>query len=53
MMFLAERFGEGIHAELFTAPLAEVLEQRGTTVGEMFAELRTWFQQRARALNLR
>jgi len=51
MLFLAERFGEGIHAELFTAPLAEVLERRGTTVAETFAELRAWFQQRARALN--
>ncbi|MDE0099866.1 MAG: hypothetical protein OXM87_09720 [Truepera sp.] len=53
MLFLAERFGEGIHVELLTTPLTEVLEQRGTTVGEMFGELRTWFQQRARALNLR
>ena len=50
MLFLAERFGEGIHAELFTAPLAEVLEQRGTTVAETYRELRAWFEQRVQAL---
>ena len=53
MMFLAERFGEGIHAELFTAPLEDLLEQRGMTVAETFAELQAWFDQRARALYLR
>lgn len=40
MMFLAERFGEGIHVDLLTTPLADVLEQRGTTVAETFDELR-------------
>ena len=53
LLFLAERFGEEIHAELFTAPLEDLLERRGTTVGEIFAELRAWFEQRARALSLR
>ena len=50
MLFLAERFGEGIHVELLTTPLTEVLEQRGTTVAETFAELQAWFEQRVQAL---
>ena len=53
MLFLAERFGEGIHVELLTTPLEDLLEQRGTTVEETFDELQAWFDQRARALNLR
>ena|GEM_PF-4898221 len=53
MLFLAERFGEGIHVELFTTPLEDLLEQRGMTVEETFAELQAWFDQRARALYLR
>ena len=50
MIFLAERFGEGIHAELFTAPLEDLLERRGMTVEETFAELQAWFEQRVQAL---
>ena len=38
---------------IFTAPLEDLLEQRGTTVEETFAELQAWFEQRTRALNLR
>ena len=50
MIFLAERFGEGIHVELLTTPLKKVLERRGTTVTKTFDELRAWFEQRVRAL---
>ena len=53
MMFLAERFGEGIHVELLTTPLEEVLKQRGATVEETFDELQVWLEQRARTLNSR
>ncbi len=50
MMFLAERFGEGIHVDLLTTPLEEVLKRRGTTVTKTFDELRAWFEQRVQAL---
>ena len=53
MLFLAERFGEGIHVELLTTPLGDLLERRGTTVEETFAELQVWLEQRARALTPR
>ena len=48
MIFLAEWFGEEIHAELFTAPLEDLLEQRGMTVEETFAELQAWLERRGR-----
>ena len=51
MMFLAERFGEEIHVDLLTTPLEDLLEQRGTTAAETFAELQAWFEQRVQALN--
>ena len=51
MLFLAERFGEGIHVELLTTPLGDLLEQRGMTLEETFAELQAWFEQQVQARN--
>ena len=46
MMFFAERFGEAVHKEMLTTPLADVLRSRGMTVDRAFSELRAWFQRK-------
>ena len=43
MIFLAESFGEQIHAELFAAPMADLMLARGTTVDEAFTRFQAWY----------
>lgn len=46
MTFLAEHFGEAIHAALFTAPMADVMSARGTTVDDAFTQFQGWYPEK-------
>ena len=46
MMFLAEHFGEGIHVELFAAPMADPVLARGTTLDEAFTRFQAWYTEK-------
>ena len=46
MMFLAEHFGEKIHAGLFASPMADLMMAGGTTVDETFTRFQTWYMEK-------
>lgn len=46
MTFLAEHFGEEIHAELFATPMADLMSARGTTVDDAFTHFQTWYPEK-------
>ena len=46
MMFLAEHFGEEIHAGLFAAPMADLMPARGATVDEAFTRFQAWYTEK-------
>ena len=46
MTFLAEHFGEAIHAGLLAAPMADLMLARGTTVDEAFTHFQSWYPEK-------
>ena len=47
LMFLAEEFGESIHVELLNEPVRAVLERRGSSLDQVFSDLRRWLEQKS------
>ena len=46
MTFLAEEFGEELHAELFAGHMADLMPARGATVDEAFTRFQSWYTEK-------
>lgn len=52
LIFLADQFGEDLHAQLFEEPLSELLHERyGTTALQAFEDLRVWLYRKHQAID--
>ena len=43
MIFLAEKFGEGVHVTIFEKSLNDILYENGSSLAQLFSEFRAWF----------